>query len=214
MDLNILKKLSYLLVPALFSLSLSGCQKPQVKEGIEDRPEVINATIGSLGKILQTGILEVHGFGIVAGLNGTGSSQCPEELRKKLIAQIKVEMTDLKGINPKAFINSKNTAVVEVRGMIPPIASRGDVFDLRVGPLDNSQTSSLEGGRLFTTKLVKQEPFIIFSRHLTTQALAEGPIYVNKLSDRKSDTLLLQTTMRPGIRSRIWSKMPRNVQEK
>lgn len=190
MDFNNLKKLSYLLIPALFFLSLTGCQKPIAdNNGDIEKPEIINGTIGSLAKIWQSGVLEVRGFGIVAGLNGTGSSECPPDLRKKLISQIKVEMQDLERINPNAFINSLNTAVVEVRGMIPPIASKGDVFNLRVAPLANTQTSSLKGGRLFLTKLVKHEPLIDFSRHLTPLAIAEGPIFINKLSDRNPNAV-------------------------
>lgn len=177
-----------MLIPALLLSSLNGCSKPQAETGIKDKPEVINANIGSIAHIIQSGVIEVRGFGIVAGLNGTGSSECPEELRKKLMTQIKVEMQDLNSINPRAFINSKNTAVVEVRGLIPPIASKGDMFDLRVAPLANTQTTSLEGGRLYTTTMVKQEKFVVFGRHLQTQAIARGPIFINKLSDRNPNS--------------------------
>ncbi|MCF7955551.1 MAG: flagellar basal body P-ring protein FlgI [Phycisphaerae bacterium] len=190
MDFNNLKKLSYLLIPTLFFLSLTGCHKPIASNNDDiEKPEVINGTIGSLAKIFQSGILEVRGFGIVAGLNGTGSSECPDDLRKNLVSQIKVEMRSLEGVSPQAFINSRNTAVVEIRGKIPPVASKGDVFDLRVAPLASTQTTSLKGGRLFPTMLVEYEQFIDFSRHLTPIAIASGPIFINKLADRNPDSI-------------------------
>jgi len=189
MDFNIFKKLSYLLIPALFLLALTGCQKPVDRNNLDiEKPEVINGTIGSLAKIWPSGIPEVRGFGIVAGLNGTGSSECNPELRKKLVSQIKVELQEVGGINPNVCINSHNTAVVEVRGIIPTIASKGDVFDLRVAPLASTQTSSLKGGRLFPTKLVRHEQVLDFSQYLTPVAIAEGPIFINKLADRNPNS--------------------------
>ena len=219
MGFNNFKKLSYLLIPtfllipALFFLSLTGCQKSNIKNNIDnEKPEVINGTIGSVAKIWPSGIPEARGFGIVAGLNGTGSSECPPELRKKLISQIKVEMQEVGGINPNAFINSHNTAVVEVRGMIPPIASKGDVFDLRVAPLASTQTSSLKGGRLFPTKLVKYEKLINFSKYLTPIAIAEGPIFINKLADRnpniKGDYIISGGRAIEGIRATMLLQRP------
>lgn len=176
------------MISGLFCLSLTGCQSSDVKsgDGIE-KPEDINATVGSISDIYQAGATEVRGFGVVANLAGTGSSECPEDLRKKLIKQIKTEMVDRQSINPDAFINSKNTAVVEVYGLIPEIASKGDSFDLRVAPLSNTQTTSLSGGHLYTTNLVEHSNIINFSMYLKTLAYAEGPIFENKLEDKNPD---------------------------
>jgi hypothetical protein len=189
MNFYILKRLSCLLIPTLFCLSLSGCKQPPKDDDmyIMKKPEAFNTTIGAISEIFQSGVLEVRGFGIVAGLEGTGSSECPDDLRAKLIAQIRVERAERTSINPKAFINSKNTAVVEVYGMMPAIASKGDAFDLRVAPLASTGTTSLKGGRLFTTILVKRENFIIFNRHLTTIATGNGPIFIDKSIDKKPD---------------------------
>ncbi len=184
MNFYSLKKLSYLLIIALFCLSFAGCQSDSATQlGKPLNPEEINTTIGTLAIIYQTGATEVRGFGIVAGLAGTGSDECDPDLRKKLIKQIKVEMTDRKSINPDAFINSNNTAVVEVYGLMPPVASKGDSFDLRVAPLSN-QTTSLSGGYLYTTNLVEHNKLLNFSMFLNTIAHARGAIYIDQLSDR------------------------------
>lgn len=200
------------MIPTLFLLLLTGCPGPGGKGSELDRPEAINATIGTITDIIQSGVTEVRGYGIVAGLNGTGSSECPPDLRTKLIKQIKVEIKDRKGINPQAFINSKTTAVVEVRGTIPAITSQGDVFDLRVAPLANTQTTSLKGGRLFRTKLVRHEKFVDFKRYLETEAFAEGPIFINNLADRNpriiGDYIIAGGRAVEGVRATMLLRKP------
>ena len=188
MNFCLFRKMSYLLIPAFLTLFALGCQSGSgLDESKIEKPEEINASIGEISDIYQSGATEVRGYGIVANLAGTGSSECPDDLRDKLIKHIKVEMVDRQSIDPEAFIKSKNTAVVEVYGVMPAAASKGDVFDLRVSPLSSTQTTSLDGGRLFTTKLVAHREFFNFNQYLKTLALAEGPIFINKLSDKDTE---------------------------
>jgi hypothetical protein len=87
-------------------------------------------------------------------------------------------------IDADEFINSPNTAVVSVQGVIPAIASKNQYFDVRVTALRGSQTTSLDGGRLFTAELK-----MIGSLGVKTRILAdaEGPVYIDKIDDAGID---------------------------
>ena len=82
------------------------------------------------------------------------------------------------------FINDPNTAVVSVQGVIPAIASKNQYFDVRAAALANTQTTSLESGRLFTTGLKIVGSFGINTRFL---ADVEGPIYIDKIDNGQID---------------------------
>ena len=152
-------------------------QSPEVKDVIN--PEM---TIGSVSQIHFFDAIPVRGIGIVAGLHGTGSSECPPRVRQELEKYIWKQLPADGGINPRAFIESTNTAVVEVFGVIPPLASNKDLFDIAVRPLSSSQTTSLDGGHLYATelkelsRLARLEQFSMFSK---TMATVEGSIFSN-----------------------------------
>ena len=55
----------------------------------------------------------MRGFGLVGNLNGTGSSECPPELREVLVKYISQKSTGIDGVTPNSIINSIDTAVVE-----------------------------------------------------------------------------------------------------
>ncbi len=154
---------------------------------IDPRSAPLPETIGANTTTEELAPLLVQGYGIVAGLNGKGSRECPEPLRKELISTIiKYEkIYRLEGASKAefadAFLNSLDTAVVSVMGYIPPGALIGDRFDIVVTALPNTGTISLEGGRLYTTELriyLGGQKGNISSRPL---AKAWGPIFVNPL---------------------------------
>ena len=78
-------------------------------------------------------------------------------------------------------INSPNTAVVEIFGTIPTLAAKGEPFDLLIAPLPGTQTTSLAGGRLYTTELSALERFFGYGQYSKTVALGSGPVFINKL---------------------------------
>jgi hypothetical protein len=67
---------------------------------------------------------------------------------------------------------------------MPSIASKGQSFDIKITALPGTQTTSLEGGRLYDTELKITGTF-----GLTTRALAraEGPVYVDEISNSMMD---------------------------
>jgi len=63
---------------------------------------------------------------------------------------------------------------------MPAMASKNQYFDVRVTALPSTQTTSLDGGRLFTAELKMLGSFGIKTRIL---ADAEGPVYIDKIND-------------------------------
>ena len=178
----------------VLSLLTSGCNQQAVVTKPEfEKPAQLGATIGSLGVLMQYGATPVIGHGIVAGLPGTGSSECDPALRQVLVKYIRQQMPTLTDFNPNDFINSKDTAVVEVYGVIPSLAASGEHFDIRVRALSSTQTTSLAGGTLFTTELKELSRFLSFndrsrfSAYLNSLARAQGPIFIDYLQGLSPD---------------------------
>ena len=135
-------------------IGLYGCG-PEVKEPEfePEQPPNLDATVGEFGELFHYSAVVVKGYGIVAGLPGTGSSECPPDLRRALVKDILRETDSGATINPNKFIDSLDTAVVEIYGTIPPIASKGDRFDVQVVAFSSTQTTSLAGGALYPAEL-------------------------------------------------------------
>jgi len=164
---------------------LVSCQQDS---GITEKPDSntqvdLDTNVGDIAGIYTFGNIEVKGYGIVAGLAGTGSSECPPALRYALVKYIHQQMSDKVKMDASKFINSPETAVVEVYGVIPLLALKNDRFDLTVRALSSTQTTSLAGGRLFTAQLkeVARLSGAGYDQYSKTLAMAHGPVFINKL---------------------------------
>jgi hypothetical protein len=159
-------------------LSLSGCAGLGAGKTAKSKAEPdLGPTIGSVADVLKAQGVPVEGYGLVVDLPGTGSAICPpavrEYLRQYILSQISGGPTNLDDL-----INSPNTAVVHLEGVIPPMAMKGDRFDVRVTPIAGSDATSLRGGRMFRTELKPPGTFRIDARVLAT---AEGTIFTDLL---------------------------------
>jgi hypothetical protein len=162
-------------------------KKSKAKDANEvNEPTKLDRTVGDLAEIVANNPVPVKGVGLVVGLAGTGSSECPaatrEYLRKYIITQVGQKNT----VNPDVMINSIDTAVVIVEGSIPQAASKYQSFDITVKPYPDTQTTSLVGGRLYTTDLkfiAKIDNSLEASR---TLAYAAGPVYIDSMADSKT----------------------------
>lgn len=175
-----------------FSLFLivfgTGCQTVQP----EQPPKQLDpkSTVGSVSKIYFFESIPLRGIGLVAGLPGTGSAECPPRIRRELEKYVWKQLPTDGGISPRQFIASKNTAVVEVYGVIPSLISGQETFDVAVRPLTGTQTTSLQGGHLYTTELkelsrmVNIDQFTAFSKAIAT---VEGPIYSNPFPSKAAE---------------------------
>ena len=182
---------------ALSLLHTLGCAKDQATPDTAPPgatytgPRYLYNTVGSLTTLRNNRPQLVSGFGLVVGLNGTGSSEVPAALRQWLINEAtkqgvgRQKFSEILPMGPEELLASDTTAVVRVLGFIPPGAQAGHRFDLLVTAADTS-TTSLLGGRLWTTSLSAGgvNPSQLY---LTPLAQGSGPIYLDPSEDRPQD---------------------------
>ena len=164
--------------------SLTGCEEAVQKESNEliSKTTDLGATISSLAEIFSTENIPVEGYAVIGGLNGTGSTECPSEVRAYLEKYIRKQLSDHEPDVDK-FLNSKDSAVVTVRGLMPAAASKNQYFDLKVEALPGTQTTSLEDGILYGAELQPAGSFGLTTKILAT---AEGSVFINTLDTSAS----------------------------
>lgn len=148
-----------------------------------DIEPALRGLIGSLATLRGREPLLVTGYGIVVGLKGTGSSDMPVNIRafmqREMTARgVGQETMGFGEVSPNQMLNDLNTAVVQVQAAIPPGAPAGTTFDVLVRALPGTSTTSLEGGRLWTTDLFRGN-FIPGGPATRSLAKAAGPVFIN-----------------------------------
>jgi hypothetical protein len=160
-------------------------------------PDWLRGSIGALATVDGYRPVVVSGYGLVVGLNDTGSGDCPAALRPFMLEMISKggfgrSDTNTKGLSPERVLASKQTAVVRIEGVIPAGATRGTTFDLLVSALPESETSSLEDGVLYTTDL--RVGGLDLGRPADTNlARGHGPVFLNPFAEKAGEI----TTERP-----------------
>ena len=203
-------------------MCLLGCK---TIERAEETPRAVRSTPSFTGEIpnMLRGTIKQHvalmgyaesysdeyqpvvaaGYGLVVGLNRTGSSEFPPQIRSHMIADLARrgigESTRGWGnVTPDELLNSKETAVVIVEAVIPQAASgrkpsragmsdshpslRGTTFDVHVYAEPSGGTTSLEGGTLLPTLL---RPGQLMTGRLQAREIgaASGPIFINPFAE-------------------------------
>jgi hypothetical protein len=146
----------------------------------------LGPTIGSLAKVFTAESMSVEGYGLVGGLNGTGSVECPPEIRTYLTRYVMTQLPGYKGGIDK-LIGRRDTAVVRLAGTVPAGAWKGQSFDVRVGVVPGTQTTSLEDGWLYTAELKAKGTFGATTRVI---ASAEGPVFIDKMGSSRTNRKL------------------------
>jgi flagellar basal body P-ring protein FlgI len=154
----------------------AGTQELAILEGL-------GTPIGSLVEVVTPGQVAVEGYGIVGGLRGTGSGDCPVGIRKYLEQYILKQLSEQR-IDVNKFIGSKETSVVRVYGVMSTAISESRHFDVTIAALPGSQTTSLEGGWLYRTELKELGRFGLITRVL---GVAEGPVFIDTLGTNATD---------------------------
>jgi hypothetical protein len=119
---------------------------------------VLADTIGGQTLIGAGQPLRLRGFGLVVGLGENGGSDCPSTIREYLLDYLDREFAPRgpsdprPDFSPQRLIDSLDTAVVAVHGLVPAGAPRFTRFDLQVEAV-GTQTRSLEGGVLLLCEL-------------------------------------------------------------
>ncbi len=158
---------------------ISSCGDSKKPDGTQDAKIPLNTSLGKIAVISAPRPYGVRGFGVVAGLWGTGSAECPPELKKQLEKYIWQRMPSTQAFDARTFLESGDTAVVEILGQIPALATKDQRFDLKIRPLSQSQTTSLRGGILYTAELKEIGRMQTFDQYARTIAHAEGSIFTD-----------------------------------
>ena len=167
--------------------------KPDVEKGfIEAHLEGLSNSLAYRGTVAEQGWIEglrlmrVRGYGIVAGLGTRGSRECPRRIRDRLVQEM-YKRQEFSGsglkparLTPEQLIDDLDTAVVMIEGEIPAAALKGTRFEVTVSTVPGSQTTSLEGGRLYTANLhIYREVPTGGAVEGKVLATAAGPVFIN-----------------------------------
>jgi len=162
-----------------------------------DVPEIMRGTIASETVVLgyESTSSEnyrpviARGYGLVVGLNGSGAADIPPTLRAHMLDEAakggfgsEQYGPEIAGLTPEQLLNSEDTAVVVVEAVIPQGAVKGTRFDVRVYPAPGTQTTSLEGGRLYST-LLRPGELKVGGGQAFELAKARGPVFVNPFAE-------------------------------
>ena len=172
-------------VTLLSLLASFGCSggKSGKNKSAADSNGGIEDTIGMYAEIFASDAIPVSGYALVGGLNGTGSSECPSQIRDYLQKYILQKLSGTK-ISVEELLSNSDTAVVLVEGMIPPAASKNQKFDIKVTALSGTQTTSLEGGWLYGADLFDAHQL---GQSIKPLASTEGPVFTDSIGSGQQD---------------------------
>jgi hypothetical protein len=184
--MNMIRNMVVVTATLLLICSLGGCGGgggTKNRTGVSD----LGPTIGSLTDVIVPQAMAVEGYSVVGGLRRTGSGECPPQIRAYLKRYIQKELASSSrpvDLDIDKYLGSTETAVVHVEAVIPAMPRKNQYFDVKVTALPGTQTTSLEGGVLFSTELKTPGSFGISTDVL---ADAEGPIYTDKIVPAEAD---------------------------
>ena len=202
---------SYRALILIIGLFIAGCGESfrTIEEPNEPLAKIdLGTTIDSLAEVFSPASIAVEGYGLVGGLNGTGSAECPPQIRTYLKQYILQKLPERK-VGVDSFINGLDTAVVVVQGRMPVAASKNQYFDVIVFALPGTQTTSLEGGWLYGADLKAAG---MFSATIKILATAEGPIFMDTIApyriDKKMGYILAGATVLDEYKLNIALRRP------
>ncbi|MFM7799129.1 MAG: flagellar basal body P-ring protein FlgI [Planctomycetota bacterium] len=165
------------------NLEKGSVDRSAVKVDSLDIDPIMRGTVASETGLVGFDPVVVRGYGIVVGLRETGSRQMPSDVRAFLTQELAKRgfgsgQPGAPKLSPQDLLNSGDTAVVIVEGVIPPGAPKGSQFDVRVTTAPGTSTTSLEGGRLLIADL-RPGPLFTGSRQPFPLAEGAGPVVIN-----------------------------------
>jgi hypothetical protein len=133
---------------AVALLGLAGCltQQPRLQsdDDAEREKDREVRTIGDVTTIANANPIPVSGIGLVVGLEGTGGRAAVNGYRTEMEGYLHKNRVE----HVKEILDSPNTSIVLVAGIVPAGARKGDAIDLEVMLPPQSKTTSLRSGYL------------------------------------------------------------------
>lgn len=148
-------------------------EAPEPKPAVAKKADPILAdTVGAITLVADGAPLRLRGFGLVIGLGENGGTDCPTSVREYLLDYIGKAVApkgsgERRDVSPQKLLDSRDSAVVSVSGLVQPGAPSGTIFDVQVEAL-GSDTRSIEGGLLLPCELK------IFDRNASGTAILAG----------------------------------------
>jgi hypothetical protein len=180
-SLNKLSSLSLIVSLCLLAFISAGCEKTLLRsqspeKSAKDDKFVINSNsqiepdfIGDHTTFSGLNWVLIEGVGLINGLANTGEDPAISQYRSQLLD----DMRRRNILEPNEVLKSPTTALVIVRGYLPPLIQPGDKFDLEVRVPERSAVTSLDGGWLMETRLSEQA-IVPGKGILTGDVMAEG----------------------------------------
>lgn len=150
-------------------------------------------TIGTLVTVGGMRLNRVIGYGLVMNLPGTGGSDGPDIVKRHLAGEMRRrQRIGEPSVPANQILQGRDTAIVEVAGLIPAGADKGTRFDLFLRAL-GEETTSLVGGRLVLCDLVRyaETPRGIISGK--KHAEGRGPVFVSPFGREEDAATKLAT---------------------
>lgn len=177
-------------------LGLAGClsQQPRLQSDDDAEREKTREvkTIGDVTTFANAEPIPCSGVGLVVGLEGTGGRAPANGYRTEIERYLHKNGVD----HVKEILDSPNTSIVIVTGVVPAGARKGDPIDVEVSLPPQSKTRSLRGGYLKYCILYNYDS----KKHVDPQykgpdgvlkgtriAAAEGPLLVDFGGGKDSD---------------------------
>ena len=169
----------------------AGCAAPALRtQSPEDFAGLLESgtkLIGDVARPFGHQYVKVESVALVTGLDGTGEDPAPSPQRAALLHELQTIGVQ----NPNYLLASPSTALVLVRGFLPPGVQKGDRFDLEVQVPSRSEVASLRGGWLMETRLSELTVLDGAIREGHRWALGEGALLVDPAAEGETDRGLL-----------------------
>ena len=174
--------------------ALAGCKSPltrgqtpeqdELKAEGEDEKEKRDV-VGSYTRPFGLNTVKLEAVGLVTNLDHTGSDPPPSAQRDLLLN----EMTSYSVESPEQLLASPTTAMVIVRGFLPPGIQRGELFDVEVRAPTGSDTTSLRGGWLMKSQL-RQVEILAGSLHTgNVEGIVDGDVVDDAIFEGEQDPI-------------------------
>ena len=172
-------------------LALQGCAgtnlRSQSPEGLSDTLEPRTRLVGDVARPFGHSPVSVEAVALVTCLDSTGEDPAPSSQRAALLHELQTIGVQ----HPNQLLAAPSTALVLVRGNLPPGVQKGDRFDLEVQVPVHSEAASLRGGWLMETRLAQMAFLGGAVREGHTLAMGEGPVLVDPSAEGDKDRPLL-----------------------
>ncbi len=172
-------------------IALCGCAAPALRsQSPESLADVLESNTKLIGQVAQPfghTYVKVESVALVTGLDNTGEDPAPSPQRATLLHELQTIGVQ----HPNQLLASPTTAMVLVRGFLPPGIQKGDKFDLEVQVPSRSETTSLRGGWLMETRMTEMAVLGGQIHEGHPLGVGEGAVLVDPAASGEKDRALL-----------------------